>query len=436
MCNSNHPDCGSALDTVNHRHGNLRLPSIHMTATAPKPGPLEARTVESSPVNSDQRPGSINFLPELHGLRGLAALIVLLFHWRTNFPAFGNAASKVEALGHQWNLMFLIDYGWVGVQWFFVLSGYLLGGVLWNKPLNGRNVMDFWQRRFTRIYPGLWFQLLLMSLLTSYTFLLKDLDPLRMLNNALLWLHPMPGGSAPYNGVWWTLPIELGFYLVVPLCLVWYRNTGVWSLLILGFTVSIGWRYGIAQWSASEGLGLDIGTLRQLPGSLSLFLVGMALNHWRNPGRLPLPGLLLCAVALLYLGWLYALSQQPRALSDALWVAYFWEPLMGILIAGIVYLVVQPSVPARWLGCKPLLLMGTWSYGIYLWHFPVLRLLPRTVPGPWKTVEGSLLALLICLVVTTLLAMLSYYLVERPALNAVARWQRRRVPKAGDNSRH
>lgn len=353
--------------------------------------------------------------------------MVLLFHWRTNFPAFGNAASKVDLLGERWNFMFLIDHGWVGVQWFFVLSGYLLGGVLWGKQLSGRTVLNFWQRRFTRIYPGLWFQLLLLSLLTSYTLLLKDLDPLRMLSNALLWLHPMPGGSAPYNGVWWTLPIELGFYLVLPLWLVFYRRTGVWSLLVLGFTVSIAWRYGMTQWRSTEGLPLhiDIGTLRQLPGSLSLFLVGVALNHWRNVGRVNHSSLLLFLISVLYLAWLYVLTLQPRSLADAPWVAYLWEPVVGVLIAGIVYLVVRPSGPAQWLGSRSLLMLGTWSYGIYLWHFPVLRLLPKTVPGPWKTVEGSLLALLICVVVTMLLAMLSYYGVERPALNAIARWQSR-----------
>lgn len=353
-------------------------------------------------------------------------MLVLLYHWRTNFPAFGNALSKVDLLGERWNFMLWIDYGWVGVQWFFVLSGYLLGGVLWDKPLNAQHVVHFWQRRFTRIYPGLWFQLLLMSLLTSYTLLLKDLDPLRMLNNALLWIHPLPGGSTPYNGVWWTLPIELGFYLVVPLWLALYRRTGVWTLLALGFCISIAWRYGVAQWRASEGLPLDTGMLRQLPGSLSLFLVGMALNHWRRTDRTSSPSLWLSTMAVGYMLWLYLLSLQPRSLDQALWVAYFWEPVIGVFIAGIVYFVAHPSGPVRWLGSRPLLLLGTWSYGIYLWHFPVLRLIPRTLPGPWKSFEGSLLALLVCTVVTLLLAMLSYHAVERPALNAVARWQSRK----------
>lgn len=51
----------------------------------------------------------MKFQPALHGVRGLAAILVLLYHWRTNFPAFGNALSKVEFLGERWNLMFLID---------------------------------------------------------------------------------------------------------------------------------------------------------------------------------------------------------------------------------------------------------------------------------------------------------------------------------------
>jgi peptidoglycan/LPS O-acetylase OafA/YrhL len=165
--------------------------------------------------------------------------------------------------------------------------------------------------------------------------------------------------------------------------------------------------------------------MRHLPGSLCLFLAGLALNQWRHVGELPHARRVLLIVTLLYLTWLYLLSQHPRALVDGSWATYAWEPVVGLLIAGIVYLVVHPSNPARWLGSKPLLLLGTWSYGIYLWHFPVLRLLPRTVPGPWKTMEGSLLALLICVLASLLLAALSYYAVERPALNAIARWQSR-----------
>lgn len=367
----------------------------------------------------------MNFQPSLHGLRGLAAVLVLLFHWRTNFPAFGNAFSKVEFLGERWNLMLLIDHGWIGVQWFFVLSGYLLGGVLWNKPLNTTTVAHFWQRRFARIYPGLWFQVLLLALLTSYTLLLKDLDPERMKNNLLLWLHPLPGGSVPYNGVWWTLPIELCFYLALPLCLVFYRRTNVWAMLAASFVISIAWRHAILQGRSDPGQLVDLGLIRHLPGSLCLFLAGLALNHWRHAGSLTLSRRALATATVLYLLWLYLLSLHPRALVDGSWATYIWEPVVGLLIAGMVYLVVHPSNPARWLGSRPLLLLGTWSYGIYLWHFPVLRLLPRTVPGPWKTMEGSLLALLICVLASLILAALSYYTVERPALNTIARWQSR-----------
>jgi hypothetical protein len=368
----------------------------------------------------------MSFLPALHGLRGLAAVLVLLFHWRTNFPAAGNALSKVEWLGQPWNLMFLVDFGWIGVQWFFVLSGYLLGGVLWNRPLSGPVVVQFWQRRFARIYPGLWFQLLLLALFTSYTLLLHNLDPERMRNNLLLWLHPLPGGSIPYNGVWWTLPIELCFYLVLPLCLVFYRRTGVWTTLFAAFAISIAWRYAVLQDRADPAHFADLGLIRQLPGSLCLFIAGMALNHWQQAPGWPHTRRALLAVTAAYLLWLYLLTLEPRGLVTGAWPTYVWEPVAGLLIAGIVFLVVHPDQPLRWLGSRPLLLLGTWSYGIYLWHFPVLRLLPRYVPGPWKTVEGSWLALLICVVATLALAALSYHAVERPALNAVARWQNRK----------
>lgn len=366
------------------------------------------------------------FNPAMHGLRGLAALMVLLYHWRTNFPAAGNQLARWPFAGEQWNLMFLIDFGWVGVHWFFVLSGYLLAGVLWAQPLHARTVVDFWQRRFTRIYPAHWFQMLVMSCLTAYTLLLSQLDPVRFVHNILLWLAPLPGGSAAYNGVWWTLPIELGFYLVLPLLIALYRKTGVVPLLVTAFVISIGWRFLVVSWRVSPDDPVNMNLIRQLPGTLSLFVVGVALNHlqgWRPP-RLWVVSV--AAASLCYGAWLYVigLHKGPPRADD--WTLYLWEPALGVIVALLVWLLTQPTRTVHWLCSRPLVWLGTLSYGIYLWHFPVLRLLPRLVPGPWKTIEGSWLALLICLAVTLPLALLSYHAVEKPALNGMARWQSRR----------
>ena len=76
----------------------------------------------------------MNFVPVLHGLRGLAAMAVLLYHWEGSYPGLSLALKSVPFLGTQWDLLFPVRFGWIGVDWFFVLSGFLLAGNLWHSP--------------------------------------------------------------------------------------------------------------------------------------------------------------------------------------------------------------------------------------------------------------------------------------------------------------
>ena len=98
----------------------------------------------------------MTFNPALHGMRALAALGVLLFHWTGVFPAMTRALENVSFLGMNWDLMFFVKMGWIGVDWFFVLSGYVLAATIWHSPLHWRDVLQFWKRRVLRIFPAIW----------------------------------------------------------------------------------------------------------------------------------------------------------------------------------------------------------------------------------------------------------------------------------------
>ena len=102
------------------------------------------------------------FNPILHGLRGVAALMVMVNHWSGVFPGFVTTISHMSVRGCNWDLAFLIKMGWQGVDWFFVLSGFVLTGTLWNKKQNIRNTLHFWLRRAARIFPALWVQIALL----------------------------------------------------------------------------------------------------------------------------------------------------------------------------------------------------------------------------------------------------------------------------------
>jgi peptidoglycan/LPS O-acetylase OafA/YrhL len=153
-----------------------------------------------------------------------------------------------------------------------------------------------------------------------------------------------------------------------------------------------------------------------LPGTVSSFTLGAFIGSLPQPrsGRSRLGGLLLSAAALL------GLQYWQLSLADVYWHGHWilvvWVPLVAATIAGIVYFSIIPWGPTRLLTLRPLTWLGDVSYGIYLWHFPVLVLMRYFLPDFGATNMGSFLLLLIVLVVTTLLAALSFYALERYAM--------------------
>ena len=237
-------------------------------------------SVETAPAAIRPTGAALAFNPVLHGLRGLAAMAVLLYHWRGSYPALAKAWQDLPFLGTTWDPLFLVQFGWIGVNWFFVLSGYLLAANLWRATLNPGQVLHFYQRRALRIYPGLWAQLLILLPFVYLTGLVSDFRWQQVLGNALLWFAPMPGGTAIYNGVYWTLPLELSFYLALPFMILFYRRTGVWTLLLASLAITLVWRFGIAGLHHSSfSFHPSLLFIRNvLPGVLFVFATGMTLN--------------------------------------------------------------------------------------------------------------------------------------------------------------
>ena len=104
----------------------------------------------------------------VHGLRGIAALSVVLFHWYQIFPV---AAAQLETLLPSelvLNPVTPLRFGWLGVPLFFVLSGYILGSQVIRQKLTVWSLARFWRRRFLRIYPAVWFHLICLLLMSLY----------------------------------------------------------------------------------------------------------------------------------------------------------------------------------------------------------------------------------------------------------------------------
>ncbi|MDP2405883.1 MAG: acyltransferase [Hydrogenophaga sp.] len=352
----------------------------------------------------------MSFNPSLHGLRGLIAVSILLFHWKTNYPELARQFQAIPIFGANWDLFYFINGG--GIHWFFVLSGYQIAASLWQQPMNCQHLWLFGKRRFLRIFPVVWVHLAILMAVTYYILgSLSFLQWRQLLGNSLLWFNPLPLGVAPYNGVMWTLSVELLFYLTLPILLLIYRGSNIWFVIFLGAATAIAYRWGI--WLQHDGaLRHDSAALRVFPGLLFLFIAGFAINHFSpNPAQ-GLRNVLFALSAGAYFLWRYPVQNH----AETPWLVMGWDLGMGLLIAFMVSLLIKPVYGLGWLSSRPLMWIGNLSFGIYLWHLPALRWLPRLAPGPWNTAEGSALALMICLFLTFTMASLTYFLIEKPLL--------------------
>lgn len=327
-------------------------------------------------------------------LRLLAAWLVLFSHC---YPL--GARPQNEPLASIWGIDTL---GGVGVAIFFVLSGYLVTISLERSP----NLFTFFRRRVLRIYPGL-IAICLLSVLVLGPLLTTLPLPVywhHPLTWSYLWTagawdihYPLPGVFAdnplPYaiNGSLWSLPYEITCYLALVLL----------SLLP-----------GPLRPKATLAAAGLVGVLLTRPaapltGPFDIFL-GMDYYH----GKL---GLLfaLGAVFALWRTHIRPLGWSAVLLAGALWLPLgAWQLLLYVLGLGTLTLWLAlhglwlPRLPAR---------MGDWSYGAYLYGFPVQQVLAH-----FKLHEASFAGyVLACTVLTFALGGLSWHLIEKQAM----RWK-------------
>lgn len=162
-------------------------------------------------------------IPELDGLRGIAIALVVLYHYVYMAPAADSTVSFTK-------LRSLFCIGWSGVDLFFVLSGFLIGGILLDARESPRYFKTFYARRFFRIIPlyYLWITLYFVFTLTGLRALLQPYLEIRerwisiptyyfFLQNLTKNLHS-PFGTA-WLGHLWSLAVEEQFYLFMPLAI-------------------------------------------------------------------------------------------------------------------------------------------------------------------------------------------------------------------------
>ena len=185
-------------------------------------------------------------MPELDSLRGIACLLVLLFH------GFGNHYSGKGLPSVAGWFVASTRWGWTGVNLFFVLSGFLITGILLDSRQTSRYYARFYYRRALRILPAYYGILLVLLVLTragmvdrpaSWGFL--GLSAIYLANSTTLF------GVLPQYGVLWSLAVEEHFYLLWPLCV---RKLGLRGLAILAGLICL---FSLAFRIAAFEMGFD-----------------------------------------------------------------------------------------------------------------------------------------------------------------------------------
>jgi peptidoglycan/LPS O-acetylase OafA/YrhL len=361
-------------------------------------------------------------VPALDGLRGVAVLLVLFFHFTMFGRLRGLAARSQGAEGLIGSRVAeLAMSAWIGVDLFFVLSGYLITTILLEEKGRAGFFRRFYGRRAARILP------LYYAFLAGYAAFMAILGSpakLRTLGWPLLFgtniaLGLFGDGAIPHEiQHLWSLAIEEQFYLLFPvLVAVTSRGTLRW-VCVLGVLVALAFRIVVRPDLPLTGFL----TPARFDGLLCGAFVAAAIQSVRlapteSTERLARLSLLAGFVALgAFVIWRGSLKGQ-----DLIVDVYGRLPLNVFFATVVGSCVMTPqSILARILALAPLRFFGRYSYAMYLLHIPLLAgmFAAHVDIGRLSRASGSLLLgyvlfLGIATSVTTLAALASYYALER-----------------------
>lgn len=347
-------------------------------------------------MGSEPRTGALD------GLRGLAALSVVAFHVWLYRP--DRVAGTRTALGDQ--VFFELH---LGLICFFVLSGFLLYRGLLRRP----DVRRYAARRIARIVPA--YYVSIAGCLLLYTALDMDelVPPTDSLPLFLAFGQNYSGETLmQINPVTWTLCVEAAFYIALPLVALVRSGKRRVTLLLALIGATLAWN-AVAHGSAWA----DVGE-KTLPTYAGHFALGMLVALWVESRRERLAavstGLVAAAGVLVVVasGWWY---ETPGLLPEARAVVLKLPAALGFALV-VAALAAGRGLAVRGLSARPIAWAGVVSYGVYLWHLPLIIIGNELALLP----EGVAPRLLLVGVAALAAGGASWVLVERPALARIS----------------
>lgn len=374
-------------------------------------------------------PGSPRRIAALDGVRGLAILLVLLRH----SVVFGDFSPQ-----SQWDAYFNAGAkaSWVGVDLFFVLSGFLITGILYETRQDRHYFRTFYIRRTLRIVP-VYYGFLLWYFLTA-PLVIPPAEAPALSSGGLAWAASYASNYP--TGLWgwgvlphpvrhvWSLAIEEQFYLVWPLLI--YRLPRERLMVVCLVVAGLGW----ALRAFLVGADLPIAGYVWTPARLG----PLALGGWialaaRNPNHLRRISRAAWPAGLTMLGLVVGLLLWRRDLSytDPI-IQLIGFDAVAVLFAALIVLAVTArpgSLVGHLVSLRGLGAMGRYSYAIYLFHQPLIlalrgaglsaAMMPPILGSRWP---GALAFALVATGASLAVALLSWHLWEKHFLRLKARF--------------
>ncbi|MEI6413613.1 MAG: acyltransferase [Pseudomonadota bacterium] len=357
----------------------------------------------------DKKMFLLGYIPELDGLRGIAVLAVMLFHAKAPF----------------------MKGGFIGVDLFFVLSGFLITAILIREYDTNHHIhlKHFYLRRVLRLAPALMLLLLVHASLSL--FFLDEAKAHSNLIDSLIALFYASNWARAFNihppdllGHTWSLSIEEQFYILWPLMLLLFlRATDSRKKLFLTVVLLAVFSWVLRIFLASHGASVQR-LYNGLDTRADALLIGCALGVALSSNLLSekLQGMLsplmkyatpLSALALIAIG--HGSTWNGRYVYY--WISFLVSLFSAILIFDV--LMTKNAILKSILSHYFLVWTGSISYGLYLWHYPIYMTM--------KSYGFDRLSIItLGSAMTFLAASSSYYLMERPILKLKSRLSRAR----------
>ncbi len=325
-------------------------------------------------------------IPVIDGLRGIAILLVVVFHiWQLSWLDF------TKFLHSPVDLNFIARYGFIGVETFFFISGFCLfyphaRHCFEQYPL--ASWQDYLGKRALKILPSYYLAILLILCLFPWEFA-KDQLSWHLISHFLFIYNFFPETYSSINGVFWSLAVEVQFYLIFPLLARFFRKNPMTVTLIMA-SLAIAYRQYFAVTKQDSGYLTNY--LNQMPAFLDLFAVGMftaySLVWLRNCQNMKRYRLIFTGIMFLGLASFVALLQNVGTVAGLPNGMINWQASYRPLIAIALMLTAIGSHFAnrsiQKLLNNPLLsFFSVISYNLYIWHqFIAAKLFHGHFPTP------------------------------------------------------